>query len=1321
MADYLPREVVVDILARLSIREIVKCRSVCKSWYSLISSTAFQSYHLNSPAKGNRSLILFRHDVDEDGKIEHYSLCIDDDDFPRTVIQEFESPFKGDSFRISSCCNGVICFTGFRMYVSVERAVLWNPCIRKIVEIPPPILAHESHKQYADSVGFGYDAVNDDYKLVRVSVHALKGQLIEVYSWRSGFWRMVDHRGRLNSLIRDGSSAVHIDGICYWIASRRKPGFNNMIVSLALDTEVFGEMPVPDDDLVEKYHLGLSSLCNGLLSLVLHENLPANMERATIWVMKEGAWMKLFVWETSHVLCNIIDVKDNGVALFIVYAGLFETEERLVRSYDWGKGEEVDLAVQRKMVSLSTLVFYQSSYNGNHGRRFLFSCALSCCYDEDSLVECLESDREALIDFKNGLQDPANRLISWRGSNCCEWAGIACDNKTGAVVSVDLRSWDSSDMFVPGKDALSGEIRPSLGNLKSLKHFDLSLNEFDGNFIPEFFDTFKDLEYLNLANAGFCGVVPTNLGNISTLQYLNLSSLSSYLKADSLEWLEGLSSLRVLVLDGVNLSEVGSSWLRSLDMLQRLTVLHLPFCKLNGYSSHWHMKNLTSLADVNIRENNVNLEFPYWLANISSLVSLDVRHCNLHGSFPFAIGEMPNLRFLHLAGNPFDLNTTGYLFSRTWRKLEALDLAFTGLRDNQLSGNPPIPAEGREYCHGNGLFSNMENLLLANNLLGGELPGWLVELRSLVKLRLESNLFQGSIPASFGALSNLRELGLGNNQLNGTLPESLSKLSNLAVLDVSFNHLTGVVSEAHFSKMDLLSELRLSSNSIILNISSSWVPNFQLRRIDLGSCQVGPSFPLWLESQRIIIRLDLSNNSISDDIPSWFWDIIGEIGWLNLSMNHIRGQLPSMLHIRLGADIDFSLNQFEGSIPLSFGNPFRLNLSNNKLSGTIPETLADEMPYLFMISLSANHLGGEIPSSIGKLRDAEAIDLSDNNFIGSIPPRLGNCRTLQFLDLRNNNLSGVIPDSLGHLISLRSLHLRNNMLTGVIPWSFRNLSSIQTLDLGNNKLTGELPLWIGQSLGNLRILVLRSNTFSGKLPSTLSMLSSLLVLDLSENQLSGRIPASYESFKAMAQEQGTYLYWSRTEIRNKYYEEKLVVNVKGLTLEFTKTLSFLTCIDLSGNKLHGEIPSRLTQLIGLVVLNLSRNHFNGTIPAKISNLSHLSSLDLSSNAFSGPIPSTMAELSFMGYLNLSKNKFSGKIPFNGQLTTFEASSFAGNPSLCGPPLVTKCSDNGSSELGNTGTDEDIDKMLYLCTAVGFAVGMSIPFYIFAFRSPWRDF
>lgn len=36
----------------------------------------------------------------------------------------------------------------------------------------------------------------------------------------------------------------------------------------------------------------------------------------------------------------------------------------------------------------------------------------------------LESDRDVLIDFKNGIKDPNNRHSSWKGSNYCQWHGI---------------------------------------------------------------------------------------------------------------------------------------------------------------------------------------------------------------------------------------------------------------------------------------------------------------------------------------------------------------------------------------------------------------------------------------------------------------------------------------------------------------------------------------------------------------------------------------------------------------------------------------------------------------------------------------------------------------------------------------------------------------------------------------------------------------------------------------------------------------------------------------------------------------------------------
>lgn len=44
---------------------------------------------------------------------------------------------------------------------------------------------------------------------------------------------------------------------------------------------------------------------------------------------------------------------------------------------------------------------------------------LSPCDGNIPAGNCSESDREALIEFKIGLQDPDNHLSSWQGSNCC--------------------------------------------------------------------------------------------------------------------------------------------------------------------------------------------------------------------------------------------------------------------------------------------------------------------------------------------------------------------------------------------------------------------------------------------------------------------------------------------------------------------------------------------------------------------------------------------------------------------------------------------------------------------------------------------------------------------------------------------------------------------------------------------------------------------------------------------------------------------------------------------------------------------------------------
>ncbi|XP_060670179.1 receptor-like protein EIX1 [Ziziphus jujuba] len=988
-------------------------------------------------------------------------------------------------------------------------------------------------------------------------------------------------------------------------------------------------------------------------------------------------------------------------------------------------------------------------------------------YSDAQLMDCLKTDREALLALKNGFNDPENRLSSWNGSNCCQWRGISCENSTGAVIAVDIHNpypqgFDSSRY---GLWNLSGEITPSLTKLKSLRHLDLSFNTFNGNPIPEFFGTLENLQYLNLSHAGFSGAVPSNLGNLSSLQYLDVESLS--LLVENFEWVTGLVSLKHLVMNEVNLSMVGSDWIRKLNKLPSLTELHLSSCSLSGSIPTLTSVNLTSLVVLNLRFNDFHSKIPDWLVNISSLITLDLGHNNFFGRIPLGFSDLPNLQFLYLNNNA-NLTASCYqLFRGRWGKIEVLNLGFNKLHGklpasignmrflthlnlfannvkggipssignlcnlvsidigrNNLTGTLPEFLEGTESCLSRRPLPSLQDLVLSNNHLVGRLPEWLSQLESLVRLDLSYNSLYGPIPYSLELLQNLSHLWLGNNELNGTLPESLGQLSNLTFLDVSSNRLTGMVTEKHFLKQDKLGFLELSSNSFTLNVSS--VPPFQVWYLYMRSCHLGHSFPAWLKSQNELIDLDISNASISGSIPNWLWELSSTLVLLNVSYNQLEGVLPNPLNLAPGAVVYFGSNRFSGSIPNPSGNIEVLDLSKNQFSGNIPENISGS---LLILSISHNRISGGIPASIGNNPDLEVIDLSNNNLTGIIPPSIGNCSFLKVLDLSKNNLFGNIPASLGELSTLQTLHLSNNKLSGEIPSSFQNLSSLETMDLGNNRLTGRIPQWFGEGFESLRILSLRANAFSGELPSGLSNLSSLQVLDLAENQLNGSIPASFGDFKAMSQVQNVYHHLFYAPYFGIHYEENLVLTTKDLSLTFSKTLSLVVVLDLSANNLSGDLPRELTNLLGLVFLNLSRNHISGHIPESISSLKELSSIDLSNNRFSGAIPESLKSLSFLGYLNLSNNDLSGKIPYKDHLTTFEASSYGGNQRLCGAPLAVKCPGDEDDDVPDNGFvipkddtngDSFIDKWFYLSIGLGFAAGILVPYLVMAMKRSWGD-
>ncbi|KAG6479921.1 hypothetical protein ZIOFF_063397 [Zingiber officinale] len=86
-------------------------------------------------------------------------------------------------------------------------------------------------------------------------------------------------------------------------------------------------------------------------------------------------------------------------------------------------------------------------------------------------------------------------------------------------------------------------------------------------------------------------------------------------------------------------------------------------------------------------------------------------------------------------------------------------------------------------------------------------------------------------------------------------------------------------------------------------------------------------------------------------------------------------------------------------------------LSYNELSGSIP--------------VARNRLTGEIPASLGRLRNLGVFDASHNRLQGSIPESFSNLSFLVQIDLSDNNLSGPIS-ALGQLTTLPASQYANN-------------------------------------------------------------------------------------------------------------------------------------------------------------------------------------------------------------------------------------------------------------------------------------------------------
>lgn len=101
----------------------------------------------------------------------------------------------------------------------------------------------------------------------------------------------------------------------------------------------------------------------------------------------------------------------------------------------------------------------------------------------------------------------------------------------------------------------------------------------------------------------------------------------------------------------------------------------------------------------------------------------------------------------------------------------------------------------------------------------------------------------------------------------------------------------------------------------------------------MKSCQLGPRFPKWLQTQKNFHWLDISNSSISDTLSNSNWIFSSQVLLMNLSHNQLSGHVPNLSRdFSFFPILDLSSNKLEGEIPRFLFKAADLDLSKNMFS-----------------------------------------------------------------------------------------------------------------------------------------------------------------------------------------------------------------------------------------------------------------------------------------------------------------------------------------------------------------------------------------------------
>lgn len=211
-------DLLTEVLSRLDVKSLLRSKAVSKTWCSLISTPCFIKSHyqraIANCCNHDETLIVRHYATEDEEYVPRFSLL--QLNAGQNVLPNLKFPFSQDKHpgvppcELIGCHFGIVCVSVSDFSRKCPSAkyqtdiYLWNPAIRQSK------LIFSLDGWDRDTIGFGFDDIGNDFKVVRVLA---SGHNFYIYSANTNMWRTFE-----NHTVPDVSSfafELHLRGVLY--------------------------------------------------------------------------------------------------------------------------------------------------------------------------------------------------------------------------------------------------------------------------------------------------------------------------------------------------------------------------------------------------------------------------------------------------------------------------------------------------------------------------------------------------------------------------------------------------------------------------------------------------------------------------------------------------------------------------------------------------------------------------------------------------------------------------------------------------------------------------------------------------------------------------------------------------------------------------------------------------------------------------------------------------------------------------------------------------------------------------------------------------